>query len=142
MTQPDYTWADVLENEDVARLYLEGRRWPNGPRCAHCGGDNVGRLVGGSVRKGVFKCRECRRPFTVTVATGIVAGHLPLNKVAAAAFMFAAGWSTARTQRSLEISYNAAWRLSQKRALLISLVGVPDPAPDPASLYPSIGGSL
>lgn len=138
MQTPDHTWTDIFENEDIARLYIEGRRWPNGPRCAFCASDNVGRLVGESVRKGVFKCRACRLPFTVTVATGITAGHLPLNKVALAAFLFGAGWSIAKTQRTLEIGYGAARRLKKKKDLLVHLLGVPSPAPDPVLLYPGI----
>ena len=28
----------TISDEEMARIYLEGRIWPNGPRCPDCGG--------------------------------------------------------------------------------------------------------
>jgi transposase-like protein len=74
-----------LVDEEAARTFLERFRWPNEPVCPHCG------LAGGyplhpkpdstkPVRKGVFKCRGCRKQFTVTVGTRLANSHIPLNK--------------------------------------------------------------
>ena len=37
-------------------------------------------LLQGLVRKGVLKCRACRRQFTVKVGTALAQSHIPLSK--------------------------------------------------------------
>ena len=72
-------------DEDAARAFLERLRWPAGPLCPHCGARGAYRLKPKPestrpVRKGVLKCRACRRQFTVKVGTALVQSHIPLNK--------------------------------------------------------------
>lgn len=56
-----------------AREFLEELRWPHGAVCPSCG--SVGSSfrihprVNSSTREGLWKCRRCRRQFTVTVGT-------------------------------------------------------------------------
>src|SRR5687768_9610239 len=66
-------------SEDQARAYFESRRWPNGAACVHCGSVGVYRLQGESTRPGLFKCRDCKGQFTVTVGTVMEDSHLPLS---------------------------------------------------------------
>ena len=37
-------------------------------------------MEGKSTRPGVYKCRECEKPFSVTVGTVFESSHVPLNK--------------------------------------------------------------
>ncbi len=67
-------------SEADARAYLESIRWPDGTRCPHCGSEEVTRLQGKAHRPGVFKCRACRKQFTVTVGTIFESSHIPLQK--------------------------------------------------------------
>src|SRR5436309_15738236 len=74
-----------FSDEDDARELLESLRWPNGAACPRCGGDNPYKLTAkpGSkspVRKGVWKCRACRKQFTVTVGTIFEHSHIPISK--------------------------------------------------------------
>lgn len=61
----------IYNDDDAAREHLEKLLWPNGPVCPHCGAgeDRVTKLQGKSTRPGVYKCKDCRKPFTVTVNT-------------------------------------------------------------------------
>src|SRR5258706_4350387 len=77
--------AQRYSNEDEARAYLENQRWPEGPACPHCGSAEVYRLTAKvnsakPGRKGLLKCKYCRKQFTVTVGTIFEASHIPLNK--------------------------------------------------------------
>src|SRR6266540_5471150 len=61
-------------SEDEARELLEQIRWNGKPVCPHCENEEVYKLTPKgdtktSVRKGVYKCKACRKQFTVTVGT-------------------------------------------------------------------------
>ena len=46
----------------------------------HCGGtDRIGKLQGKSTRHGVYKCYQCRKPFTVKVGTVFEDSHVPMR---------------------------------------------------------------
>jgi len=76
----------VVLNERKARELLERVRWPDGPICPHCvvvGAHYRVMPRRGSrspVRNGVWKCRDCRKQFTVTVGTVFQGSKIPLNK--------------------------------------------------------------
>jgi transposase-like protein len=104
----------IFTDETKAREWLEGRVWPNGPVCPHCGatGDDVTALKGKAHRPGLYQCSQCREQFTVTVKTVFERSKLPLSKWLAALFMLTAskkGVSAHQIHRSLGISYKSAW---------------------------------
>lgn len=109
-------YADLSEEE--ARGYLEGLRWPNGPVCLFCGNKNIARLNGQKHRKGVLKCRDCRKQFTVTVDTIFHGSHIPLRKWVRAFHLVCCskkGISALQLQRMLGLrSYKSAWFLAHR----------------------------
>src|SRR5688572_4892417 len=79
------TMASLFANEDEARAFLESKRWPNGPTCPHCQAPGAYKLTpqAGSQhpgRTGLYKCKKCRRQFTVRVGTIFEESKLPLCK--------------------------------------------------------------
>jgi transposase-like protein len=115
--------AGVFADEDLAREWLEARRWPEGPICPHCGViDRAYRLIAkpGSkrpVRKGVWKCKDCRKQFTVTVGTVFAETHIPLNKWIYAMHLMCSskkGVSAHQLSRTLEVQYKTAWFLCHR----------------------------
>jgi transposase-like protein len=71
----------IFSNEDAARRHFEELRWPDGPICPHCGVfGNATELKGKSTRPGVYKCKDCRKPFTATIGTLYERSHIPLHK--------------------------------------------------------------
>src|SRR5579871_3686924 len=112
---------DLIErfpDPDSARLYLEGILWPDGANCPHCGvcGEST-RLEGTAHRKGVWKCRVCRKQFTVTVGTIFEDSHIPLHKWVIAFHLLCAskkGISAHQIHRMLSIGYKSAWHMMHR----------------------------
>ncbi len=112
ITNPIYT------DKDKAREHLEALHWPTGPVCPHCGGvDKIKKLEGKSTRPGVYKCNQCRKPFTVTVGTIFEDSKIPLNKWLLAFRLMAGskkGMSAHQLHRSLGITYKSAWFMAHR----------------------------
>lgn len=105
--------------DQEAREYLERVRWPNGPVCPHCDAhDNAAKLEGKAHREGVYKCRLCRKQFTVTVNSIFERSHIPLRTwLMAFAIMCASkkGVSAKQLQRQLGLgSYQSAWHMAHR----------------------------
>ena len=103
---------------DKAREFFEAQRWPDGTVCPHCG------LVGeayrlkakeGSkspVRPGVWKCKGCRKQFTVTKGTIFEDTHIPLNTWLMTIHLLCSskkGISAHQIHRMLGVTYKSAW---------------------------------
>jgi len=106
----------IYHDEDAARTHLEALLWPQGPVCPKCGvtGDRITKLQGSSTRPGVYKCKDCRKPFSVTIGTVMERSHVPLSKwILAAHFMASSkkGMSALQLQRLLGTNYETAWFL-------------------------------
>lgn len=106
----------IYHDEAKAREHLESLLWPNGPVCPRCGidGDRITKLKGESTRPGVHKCKDCRKPFTVTVGTVMERSKVPLNKWVLAAQLMASskkGMSAKQLERMLGVTYETAWFL-------------------------------
>src|SRR5271155_5249891 len=107
----------MYRDDDAARAHLETLLWPQGPVCPRCGvmGDRITKLQGTSTRPGVYKCKDCRKPFSVTVGTVMERSHIALHKwVLASHFMSASkkGMSALQLQRMMGLSsYESAWFL-------------------------------
>ena len=103
----------IYTDPDKARAHLERLRWPDGPVCPHCGVvDNARQLQGESTRPGVYKCRDCRMPFSVTVGTVFERSKIPLHKWLLAAHLMASskkGFSAHQLHRTIKVTYKTAW---------------------------------
>lgn len=113
--------AKYFSDEDAARELLESMRWgTNGAACPHCGGDRPYKLTpkaGSKTRKGLYKCRACRKQFTVTVGTVMEDSHIPISKWLLAIHLLASskkGFSAHQLHRNLGISYKAAWFMAHR----------------------------
>lgn len=107
-----------FHNEEAAYAFVEARVWPHGPVCPKCGViDRSGKLAGGSTRIGVYKCYDCRKPFTVKVGTIFEASHIPLRLWLQAIFLIASskkGISSNQLHRTLGITLKSAWFMSHR----------------------------
>jgi hypothetical protein len=111
----------IYNDEEAARAYFEGIRWPNGRVCPHCGViDNSVLLRGKSTRPGLYKCREkgCRKPFSATIGTVYERSHIPLHKWLLATHLMVSskkGISAHQLYRSLGFgSYRTAWFMAHR----------------------------
>lgn len=107
-----------FQDANKAREYLERLRWPNGPICPHCGA--VGghyTLTGKSTRPGLWKCKDCRAQFTVTVGTVFERSKIALNVWLQAVYYVCTskkGVSSHQLHRMLGVTYKTAWFMSHR----------------------------
>ena len=104
-------WSD-----DECRVFLEQKRWPDGPHCPKCGAEEpytiTRKTSTKNAVKSLYKCRACRRQFTATVGTIFEDSKIPLNKWFAAIYLMCSskkGISAHQLHRSLDITYKSAW---------------------------------
>jgi transposase-like protein len=108
--------AKHFHDEDAAREFLEGVRWPDGPACPHCG------TVGAAYKTkkvGVYRCgeRECRKDFTVRVGTLFERSHIPLHTWLFATHLLTSskkGMSSHQMHRMLGVTYKTAWFMTMR----------------------------
>ena len=115
--------ADVLshprfQDEQAAYDWVEAHLWPDGPQCPRCG--QLGRstkLQGKSTRIGVYKCKDCRKPFTVKVGTIFEDSHIPMRLWLQAIALLCAskkGISSNQLHRMMGITLKSAWFMSHR----------------------------
>jgi transposase-like protein len=123
--------SPIYHDDNAAREHLEALLWPNGATCPKCNasGNRVTKLQGKSTRAGVYKCKDCRKPFSVTVGTVMERSHIPLSKWVLAAQLMASskkGFSALQLQRMIGTNYETAWFLFHR---LRECAANPTPSP-------------
>jgi len=110
--------APHFHNEEAAFAFVEARVWPEGPNCPHCGGvERIGKMGGKSTRTGLYKCYQCRKPFTVRMGTVFEASKVPLHIWLQAMFLIAGskkGISSNQLHRTLGVTLKTAWFMSHR----------------------------
>ena len=122
-TQISMKFDDIRSlTETQARETLENLRWPDGPICPHCASTEAYKLTAKPnstkpVREGVYKCKACRKQFTVTVGTIFEDSRIPLSKWLMAIYLMCSskkGMSANQLHRTLDITYKSAWFLCHR----------------------------
>jgi len=108
-----------FQNPVKAREYLERIQWPNGPVCPHCGSVSKEHyeLNGEAHRDGLWKCKDCREQFTVTVGTVFERSKIALNIwLQAVHFLCSSkkGMSSHQLHRTLGVTYKTAWFMTHR----------------------------
>jgi transposase-like protein len=109
-------------NEEAARRLIEKMRWPDGPICPHCGSHEAYRLTptensDNHGRKGLLKCKACRKQFTVTVGIIFEDSHISLHKWLMAIYLICSskkGMSANQLHRMLGVTYKSAWFMGHR----------------------------
>lgn len=128
MKEQKLTLKDLNENEaaeDKARETLERLRWGDRVCCPRCNGDNISKIEPNKekkVRKGLFRCKDCRKAkrnsqFTVTVGTIFEDSHIKLNIWLQAIVLLCSskkGMSAHQLHRQLGITYKSAWFMAHR----------------------------
>jgi transposase-like protein len=111
-------YAPHFMDADKARAYLEKMRWPDGPVCPHCGviGSHYA-LKGATTRGGLWKCKDCRKQFSVTVGTVFERSKIALNKWLLAVHLMCSSkkaMSSHQIHRMLGVTYKSAWFMTHR----------------------------
>ncbi len=121
------TLAKHFSDEDAAYDLMESIRWgtPAVPVCPHCGvigeatrlqGQRKSRTGKLSERR-VWKCRACRKQFSVLVGTVFERSHVPLAKWLLAVHLMTSnknGVSAHELHRGLGVAYKTAWFMAHR----------------------------
>lgn len=114
---------NIFVDEDAARAHLEGIRWRYGLYCPHCGSRTGAYKLHPRAeskrpaRKGLFKCKDCRKQFTVTVGSIFEDSHIKLHVWLQAIHLLCAskkGMSAHQLHRMLGVSYKSAWFMAHR----------------------------
>ena len=105
------TYAD---EETVERIFTEAR-WPDGVVCVVCGSTNIQERR--TRKPQPFRCRDCRKDFSLKTGTVMQGSNLPLSKWALGAYLMTTnlkGISSMKLHRDLNITQKAAWHLAHR----------------------------
>jgi transposase-like protein len=100
-------------NEDIAVAFVAGLRWPEGPACPHCGGAYPSYLT----TRRIWKCKACRKQFSVKVGTIFEDSPVPLSKWLPAMWLIANnknGISSYELARALGVTQKTAWFMNHR----------------------------
>jgi transposase-like protein len=110
--------ASHFYDEEEAYEYIEARLWPEGPVCPHCGSaERAGKLKGKSTRAGLWKCDQCRKPFTVKIGTIFEDSKVPMRLWLQAMYLMSAsnnGISSNQLHRILGVNFKTALFISHR----------------------------
>src|SRR5215831_20591600 len=118
MRTPELLSHPAFHDEEAARAYLEGVRWPDGPFCPFCGSlETIKPLGGPSMGPGWYYCSACQDKFTVRVGMIFERSHIPLHKWLLAFRLMTSskkGVSAHQLHRTLGITYKSAWFMAHR----------------------------
>ena len=102
-------------DEETARKHFEDRRWGGEPVCGHCGSVNAVECK--DHKPMPYRCRDCRKHFSVRTGTVLAESRLPLQKWLLAIFMLTSarkGIPSTQMARELGITQKSVWFLAQR----------------------------
>jgi transposase-like protein len=114
-----------IVTEADAWKHLEELRWGQTPRCAHCAGTDVYLIppangvsrktaAGTMSERRVWKCRDCKRQFSVTTGTFLHATKVPIRTWILVIFDMMAdknGMSAREVERKYGVTPRTAWHM-------------------------------
>lgn len=104
----------MFPDEASAREWFEGIVWPEGRKCPRCGGDNT---YEGTHKTMPYRCRPCKRFFSVRTGTVLQCSKLPLRTWAYAIYLEMTSFksvSSMKLHRDLGLKQDTAWYLQHR----------------------------
>jgi transposase-like protein len=108
VTVSTFQLFERFPDNESARLYLEGRLWPNGAICPECkSGERITTRKGG-----YYRCNACDLDFTVRTGTIFERSHVPLHKWVYAMYLLVTsrkGVSSLQMSKEIGVTQKTAW---------------------------------
>ena len=105
----------MFPDDAAATKWFTDIRWPEGPRCPHCSSDNI---QDGTKHKTMpYRCRGCRKWFSVKTGTVMQSSKLGLQVWAIASYLLTTGLkgqASMKLHRDLGITQKSAWHLAHR----------------------------
>ena len=105
----------MFPDDKTAEDWFVQKRWPDGVRCPKCGCDNI--QIGPKHPDMPYRCRTCRRFFSVKTDTVMHSSKLGYQVWAVAIFLvmtYPKGMSSVQLGKDLGISQKSAWHLAHR----------------------------
>jgi transposase-like protein len=110
-----YQFLQRIPDEQAARKYFENMRWSKGRYCPHCNSNNTVHVQ--NEKPQPYRCKDCRKHFSVRTGTVLTASNVPLQKWLLAAYLMTTakkGVSSCQMSRELGVTQKTAWLLCHK----------------------------
>ncbi len=105
----------MFPDDAAAECWFTEVRWPDGLHCPHCGSTNV---QDGTKHKTMpYRCRDCRKWFSVKTGTVMHSSKLGLQVWAVASSLLTTGikgQASMKLHRDLGITQKSAWHLAHR----------------------------
>ena len=105
----------MFPDDKAAESCIASIRWPDGAVCPHCESTNV--QCGAKHPNMSYRCRKCRKFFSVRTGTVMQNSNLGAQKWVIAAYMLTTnlkGDSSMKLHRDLDITQKSAWHLAHR----------------------------
>ena len=105
----------MFPDNATAETWFAETRWPNGPWCPHCGSINI--QSGAAHKTMPYRCRDCRKRFSVRTGTVMEASNLGYQDWAIAIYLSLTSLksvSSMKLHRDLKITQKSAWHLAHR----------------------------
>ena len=105
----------LIPDEAAAVKLISDARWPNGPVCPHC--DSTSVQTGATHPSQPYRCRSCRKRFSVKTGTLMANSRLSVRTWVLACYLMGGhpkGVSSLQLARDLGISRKTAWFLGHR----------------------------
>lgn len=106
---------ELFPDEESAIRELEANRWPEGVECPHCESARITEVKDHRPMK--WRCKDCRKFFSVRIGTAMQDSRLPARKWVLAIYILASspkGVSSIRLGEMLDIPQQTAWSLGHR----------------------------
>ena len=105
----------MFPDDAVAERWFVETRWPDGLRCAHCDGENVGER--GNHPRMPYHCRDCRKFFSVKINSVMHSSKVGYQKWAIAIYLMTTslkGVSSMKLHRDIGVTQKTAWYMAHR----------------------------
>ncbi len=136
--------GEKFPTDEAAEAWFAQTRWPDGVACPHCGSLNIQTVA--SRKPQPYRCRGCRRHFSVKTGTVMQGSKLGFKVWAWAFYLMATGLkgtSSMKLHRDLGVTQKTAWHLAHRiRETWADSTRDPEPMDGPVELDETYVGGL
>ncbi len=108
-----FDFVRMFSTEEKARAFVENKLWPEGAQCPHC----ASRRVSEKASMAGYRCKDCRKDFTVRLGTVFEDTHLPFKTWLYAMYLIQTSReriSSVQLSKELGVTQNTAWFLGRR----------------------------
>ena len=113
-----------FDTAEKAEAWFVEQRWPDGIACPHCGSIRIAHIAN---RKPMpFRCKDCRRHFSVKTGSVLQSSNISLDKWAIAFYLYMTnlkGVSSMKLHRDLGITQKSAWHMAHRIRETLAVTG-------------------